>query len=175
MTANTGDIKGGSVNEVEKPKKLTLIAWSDDLDKVYPQLILATTAAAYDVQVTVFVTFWGLFMLKRNDKFITGNNWMTKMLSVMNRGGTKHLKLSKLHMMGMGTWMMNKIFRKNKVATLDSLIEMAMMSGVKFIPCQMTMDALGLAREDLIDGIEDPAGASKAIDEALDSDINWFI
>ena len=122
------------MSEAEKPKKLTLIAWSDDLDKVYPQLILATTAAAYDVDVTVFVTFWGLFALKRNDRFITGHNWMTKMLSMMNRGGSKHLKLSKMHMMGMGTWMMNKIFKNNKVASLDSLLEMAILSGVKFIP-----------------------------------------
>ncbi|MDI6716669.1 MAG: DsrE/DsrF/DrsH-like family protein [Actinomycetota bacterium] len=163
------------MSEVEKPKKATLIAWSDELDKIYPVLILATTAAAYDVEVTVFVTFWGLLAFKKNGRGITGKNWMTKMLSFMRRGGTDKLKLSKMNMGGMGPWMMKKIFKAENVPTLDSLIQVALESGVKFIPCQMTMDAFGLKREDLIDGMEDPAGASTAIDVALESQINWFI
>jgi len=100
---------------------------------------------------------------------------MTKMLSFMRRGGTDKLKLSKMNMGGMGPWMMKKIFKAENVPTLDSLIQVALESGVKFIPCQMTMDAFGLKREDLIDGMEDPAGASTAIDVALESQINWFI
>ncbi|MBE0448820.1 MAG: DsrE/DsrF/DrsH-like family protein [Actinobacteria bacterium] len=163
------------MSEAVMTRKATLIAWSDDLDKIYPTLILATTAAAYDVEVTVFVTFWGLLAFKKNNRGITGKDWMTKALSVMRKGGTKSLKISRLHMGGMGTWMMNKIFKKEKIASLDSLIEEALISGVKFVPCQMTMDAFGLKREDLIDGMGDPAGASTAINVALDSQINWFI
>lgn len=116
------------------PKKATIIAWSDDLDKVYPQLILATTAAAYDVEVTVFVTFWGLLAFKKKNLGITGKDWMTKMMGFMKRGSTDRLKISQMNMGGMGTWMMRQIFKKEKVASLDSLIEMAMLSGVKFIP-----------------------------------------
>lgn len=158
-----------------KPRKATIIAWSGDLDRVYPILILATTAAASGMEVTIFFTFWGLFILKRNDKWLTGKDWMTKMLSVMNRGGTHFLKLSKLNMGGMGTWMMHRIFEKNRVPSLDELLSLAKELGVKFLPCQMTMDALGLAREDLIDGVGEPAGAATAIAEAAESDITWFI
>ncbi len=159
----------------DAPKKLTIIAWSGDLDRVYPVLILATTAAASGMEVTIFFTFWGLFILKRNDKWITGKDWMTKMLSVMNRGGTNYLKLSKLNMGGMGTWMMKKIFKKNQVPTLDELLDMAKEMGVRLLPCQMTMDALGLRREDLIDGVGEPAGAATALAEAGESAATLFI
>ncbi len=158
-----------------KPKKVTIIAWSGDLDRVYPILILATTAAASGMEVTIFFTFWGLFILKRNDRWITGRDWMTRMLSVMNRGGTRYLKLSKLHMGGMGTGMMHSIFRKNKIPSLDELLSLARDLGVKFMPCQMTMDAMGLKREDLIEGVGEPAGAATAIAEAAESAITWFI
>jgi peroxiredoxin family protein len=155
--------------------KVTIIAWSGDLDRAYPILILATTAAASGMDVTIFFTFWGLFILKRNDRGLTGKDWMTKMLSLMNRGGTEHLKLSRLHMAGMGTSMMRQIFKKNNIASLQELLDMAREMGVRLLPCQMTMDALGLTRDDLIDGVGEPAGAATALEEAAASRINWFI
>ena len=155
--------------------KVTIIAWSGDMDRAYPTLILATTAAASGMDVTIFFTFWGLFILKRNDRGITGKDAATRLLSMMNRGGTEHLNLSRLHMAGMGTAMMRRVFRKNNVATLQELLDAAREMGVKLLPCQMTMDALGLAREDLIDGLGEPAGAATAIEEAAGSTINWFI
>lgn len=171
----TGSRNEGEATGATGPKKATIIAWSGDLDKAYPTLILATTAAASGMDVTVFFTFWGLFILKRNEVGITGKDWMTRMLSVMNRGGTEHLALSRLHMAGMGTTMMRKIFAKNKVASIQELLQMAKDLGVKMIPCQMTMDALGLRKEDMIDGLDEPAGAATAIEEASLSTINWFI
>jgi peroxiredoxin family protein len=165
----------GPQREGAKARKLTIIAWSGDLDRAYPILILATTAAASGMQVTVFFTFWGLFILKRNDRRFTGRDWMTRMLSLMNRGGTEHLKLSRLHMGGMGTWMMRRIFRKNRIPSLEELLTLARETGVRLIPCQMTMDALGLRREDLIEGVGPPAGAATAIAEAAESAVSWFI
>lgn len=155
--------------------KVTIIACSGDLDKAYPILILATTAAASGKEVTVFFSFWGLFILKKNDGKIIGQDWMTKMLSWMHRGGTDRLKLSQYRMGGMGTWMMNQVFKKNKVARLSELLDMAKDLGVKLIPCQMTMDAFGLTMNDLIDGVETPVGAATAIELASDAGINWFI
>lgn len=155
--------------------KVTIIACSGDLDKAYPILILATTAAASGKEVTVFFSFWGLFILKKNDGKIIGKDWMTKMLSWMHRGGTDRLKLSQYRMGGMGTWMMNQVFKKNKVARLSELLDMAKDLGVKLIPCQMTMDAFGLTMNDLIDGVETPVGAATAIELASDAGINWFI
>lgn len=157
------------------PNKVTVIACSGDLDKAYPILILATTAAASGKEVTIFFSFWGLFILKKNDGKIIGKDWMTKMLSWMHRGGTDRLKLSQYRMGGMGTWMMNQVFKKNKVARLSELLDMAKDLGVKLIPCQMTMDAFGLTMNDLIDGVETPVGAATAIELASDAGINWFI
>ena len=158
------------VDELEPPapddKKLVIFAWSGELDKMWPTLILATTAAAMGMQTTVFFTFWGLFPLVRNDVRITGENWMQKMLSAMNRGGTEHLKLSKMNFAGAGPAMMRKLARDHKVASPTELLETARDMGVQLIPCQMTMDLLGLSRDDLVEGLEEPAGATTALLDA---------
>ena len=150
----------------EQAEKLVIFAWSGELDKVWPTLILATTGAAMGKETTVFFTFWGLFPLVKNDVRITGKNWMQKMLSVMNRGGDEHLKLSKMNFVGAGPAMMGSLARANRVASPHELMELAKEMGVKLVPCQMTMDMMGLKREDLIDGLEEPAGATKALADA---------
>lgn len=157
------------------PNKVTIIACSGDLDKAYPILILASTAAASGKEVTIFFSFWGLFIIKKNDNKIIGKDWMTKMLSWLHRGGSERLKLSQYRMGGMGTWMMNQVFRKNKVAKLSELLEMCQELGVRMIPCQMTMDAFGMKMDDLIAGVEQPVGAATALEYASDAGINWFI
>jgi peroxiredoxin family protein len=154
---------------VEKERKLVIFAWSGDLDRVRPTLILATSAAAMGQSVTVFFTFWGLFPLVRNDVRITGDNWMQRMMAVMNRGGTEHLKLSKMNFVGAGPRMMRKLARDHKVASPQELLETAQEMGVNLVPCQMTMDLLGLKREDLIEGLGEPAGATTALLEAQDA------
>lgn len=156
-------------------KKMTLIAWSGDLDKAWPTLILATTAAASGVDVAVFFTFWGLRILQRNDKRTTGRNWKQKALSVLNRGGTDHLGLSKLNFGGAGPLLMRQLAREHKVAEPTELIQMAQEVGVKLWPCQMTMDLMGLRRDDLIDGLEETVGAATAIQRMSESDIQLFI
>jgi peroxiredoxin family protein len=150
----------------EQTEKMVIFAWSGELDKIWPTLILATTGAAMGKETTVFFTFWGLFPLVKNEVRLTGSNWMQKMLSMMNRGGDEHLKLSKMNFAGAGPAMMNHLARKNHVASPHELLDLAKEMGVKLIPCQMTMDMLGLKREDLIDGLEEPAGATMALAEA---------
>jgi peroxiredoxin family protein len=142
---------------------LVIFAWSGDLDRVWPTLILANTAAALGKPVTVFFTFWGLFPLVRNDRGITGKQWMQKMLSLMNRGGTASLKLSKMNFFGMGPAMMRTLAKQYNVASPQELLESARDMGVKLVPCQMTMDLMGLTKDDLIEGIEEPAGATTAL------------
>ena len=150
----------------EPADKLVIFAWSGELDKVWPTLILATTGAAMGKDTTVFFTFWGLFPLVKNEVRITGKNWMQRMLSIMNRGGDQHLKLSKMNFAGAGPAMMNHLALEHHVASPHELLELAKEMGVKLIPCQMTMDMLGLKRDDLIDGLEPPAGATAALAEA---------
>ena len=156
-------------HESAKHSKLVIFAWSGDLDRIWPTFILATTAAAMGMQTTVFFTFWGLFPLVKNEVRITGENWMQKMMSMMNRGGTEHLGLSKMNFAGAGPAMMKKLADEHNVASPQELLEVARDLGVTLIPCQMTMDLLGLERADLIDGLAEPAGAATALAQAQDS------
>ncbi len=150
----------------EETERLVIFAWSGELDKIWPTLILATTGAAMGKETTVFFTFWGLFPLLKDQAGITGENWMQKMLSMMNRGGTEHLKLSKMNFAGAGKAMMMRLAKEHNVASPHQLMALAQELGVKLVPCQMTMDLMGLKREDLIDGLEEPAGATTALAEA---------
>jgi peroxiredoxin family protein len=157
-----------------KANKLVIFTWGGDLDKVWPTLILATTAAAMGMETIVFFTFWGLFPLVRNDVRLTGDNWMQKAMSLLRRGGTQHLRLSQMNFAGAGPAMMRKLAADHQVASPQELLELARDMGVRLIPCQMTMDLLGLTREDMIDGLEEPAGAATALAEAQDA-ITLFI
>jgi peroxiredoxin family protein len=166
-----------AVAEANPPKRngLTIIAWSGDLDRIWPTLILSTTAAASGMQATVFFTFWGLFQLVKPEVRVTGDHWMQKMLSVMNPGGAQRGKLSKLNFAGAGPQMMRKLARDYKVPEPQELLELAREMGVRLLPCQMTMDLLGLKHADLLDGLEEPVGAATALLEMKDSDIQLFI
>jgi peroxiredoxin family protein len=155
-------------------KKLVIIAWSGDLDKVWPQMILATTGAAMGMQTTVFFTFWGLFSLVKDDVRLTGENWMQKMVSMMDRPGMEHLKLGKMNFAGAGPAMMKHLAKGHQVASPVELLEMARDLGVRLVPCQMTMDLLGLSREDMIDGLDEPTGATAMLLEAQDA-VTLFI
>ncbi len=161
--------------ETRDPKMVTLIAWGGDLDRIWPTTILATTAAAGGMDVAVFFTFWGLFSLVREDKRVTGTNWMTKGMSVMNRPSASHAGLSKMNLNGMGPMMMRKLAENNGVAPPEDLLQMAKELDVKLWPCQMTMDLMGLQREDLIDGLGEPAGAATALERMKRSAISLFI
>ena len=159
----------------DQAKKMTIIAWSGTLDKAWPTLILATTAAASGMDVAVFFTFWGLRILQKNNKRFTGRNWKQRMLSFMNRGGTEHLGLSKLNMGGMGPLMMRQLAKEHKVAEPQELLQIAQELGVKLWPCQMTMDLMGLNNDDFIDGLPETVGAATAIQRMSESEINLFI
>lgn len=158
-----------------RTKQLVIIDWSGELDKVWPVLILSSSAAASGVECKVFVTFWGLLPFVKDQKRIIGDNWMQKMLTLMQRPGIDHLKLSKMNFLGMGPWMMGSLRKQYQVASPRELLEAATALGVEFIPCQMTMDMFGLKREDLIDEMGEPAGAATAIELMTEADASLFI
>ena len=177
-----GDVDGWPEPSIEaettvptKTKELVIVDWSGDLDKIWPVLILSSTAAASGLRCRVFVTFWGLLPFVKDEKRIVGENWMQKMLTLMQRPGIDHLKLSKMNFMGMGPWMMGTLRKRYGVASPRELLEAATAMGVEFIPCQMTMDMFGLKREDLIDEMGDPAGAATAIEIMTEADASLFI
>lgn len=165
----------GNGNGAERGKRMSIICWSNDLDRVWPVLILSTTGAASGMHVDIFFTFWGLRVLQKNDKRFTGKNWMQKGESVVDHGGTDHLKLSKIHFGGAGTGMIKKLAKSYNVASPTELLGMAKDLGVKLHPCQMTMDLYGLSKDDFIDGIEPPLGAASYIEMAQEADVNLFI
>lgn len=177
MSAVIEEVRAESeiVQEHVPHRKLVIMAWSGDLDRIWPTLILSTTAAASGMQASVFFTFWGLFTLVKPGTRITGDNWMSKMLSVMNPGSTDKAKLSKYQFGGAGPAMLKKLAEQHKVPVPSELLETAREMGVKLIPCQMTMDLLGLSTDDMIDGLEEPIGAATALLEMKESDISLFI
>ena len=168
-------VQAAATSEEPEREKMVLIAASGDLDKAWPVLILATTGAAYGMDVTVFFTFWGLGILKKEDAGLTGDDWRQKMLSMFNKGHPENLTLSKLNFGGMGARMMKDLADKNKVASVQELLELSQEMGVKLWPCQMTMDLMGLEQDHLIDGLDDPAGAGSAISLMKQASISLFI
>ncbi len=156
-------------------KDLLIIDYSGDLEKVWATLILASTSAAMGVRTRVFVTFWGLQVFVKDSRRITGENWMQKMLSAMQRPGISHRKLSKMNFIGMGPWMMGRLAKQYGVASPKELLEAAQAMGVEFIPCQMTMDMFGLKPEDMIDGMGEPAGAATVIGLLTENSTPLFI
>ena len=157
---------------IERKNKLTIIAWGGDLDRIWPTTILATTAAASGMEASVFFTFWGLFAIVKPEVRVTGSNWMQKM---MNPGTAQKAKLPRYQFAGAGPRMFKRLARKHQVARPEELIATAQDLGVRLIPCQMTMDLLGLKREDLLDGLEEPIGAATAIAEMREASVSLFI
>ncbi len=154
-------------------KKMTIIASKGSLDMAYPPLILATTAAAMDVDVTIFFTFYGLELVKKDnaDKLKVsplGNPAMPMPVPIPT------LVASLPGMEAVATAMMKSMFKKHGVATIGELLKLAIESGVKLIACQMTMDVMGVRQPDIIEGVEF-GGAAMWLDAAADSQINLFI
>ena len=147
-----------------KAKDFLIIDYSGDLEKVWATMILASTSAAMGVQTRVFVTFWGLQVFVKDSKRITGENWMQKMLSAMQRPGISHREALEDELPRDGAlddghaWPSSTAWPSPK-----ELLEAAQLMGVEFIPCQMTMDMFGLKPEDMIEGMAEPAGAATVI------------
>ncbi len=154
-------------------KKMTIIASKGTLDTAYPPLILATTAAAMDVDVTIFFTFYGLEIVKK------GNADKLKISPLGNPAMPMPVPIPTLvaslpGMQAMATGMMKSMFNKHGVAGIGQLLTLAQESGIKLIACQMTMDVIGYRREDIIDDVE-IGGAATWLDRAADAQINLFI
>ena len=156
-------------------EKLTLVVFSGDLDRALAAFIIATTAASMGMDVTMFFTFWGLNIIKKNEGGIKSEGLMRKMLNFMNRGGSKRLKLSRFNMGGMGTWMMKRLMKDIKHPTIDELIAMARDMGVKLIACTTTLGVMGIDEDAFRSEVENIAGAAYFIGEARQSTSTLFI
>jgi len=168
------DLPNTQTASTQKADGKTLIVFSGDLDKVMASFIIANGAAAMGKKVTMFFTFWGLTALRRPDKQRLKKTAMEKMFGAMLPKGVQKLKISKMNMGGMGTLMMKKIMKDKNVNTLEELIYSAMDNGVKLVACTMSMDVMGIRKEELIDGVE-LGGVGYYLGDAEESNVNLFI
>lgn len=162
-----------SVEENGKNNK-TMVVFSGDLDKAIASFIIANGAASMGRKVTMFFTFWGLNILRKPKKVRVKKGLMDSMFGIMMPRGSKKLKLSQMNYMGMGAQMIRSVMKNKNVDSLESLIEAAISNGVELVACQMSMDVMGLKKEELIDGIK-IGGVGYYLGEAEESNVNLFI
>ena len=157
----------------DETKKCSIVMFSGDMDKVMGGFIIATTAAAMGMETSIFFTFWGLKSIQKGN--FTGESLMGKMMGLMNRGGVEAVGPSRLNFGGMGRWMFKKMMKEKGIVSLAELRQMAIDLDIKLLACQMSMDVMEIAREDLIDELADCVGAATYVAEAMESEITLFI
>ena len=152
----------------------TFVVFSGDLDKTIAAFIMANGAAAMGRKVTMFFTFWGLNILRRPEKVSVRKSFIEKMFGLMMPRGTKKLGLSRMNMGGAGAKMIRRIMKEKGVSSLEDLIESAKAHGVRIVACQMSMDIMGIHKEELIDGVE-LGGVATFLGAGEESDMSLFI
>ena len=178
MAATTQFQTAGKEKETTAEReKLTIAILSGDLERALAAFMLATTGASMGMEVNMFFTFWGLNIIKKNEGPMKSKGMMRKMLNMMNRGGSKRLKLSRFNMMGMGTWMMKKLMKETNMPSVDEMIVMAKEMGVNMIACTTTCGVMGLPADtdSFRSEIEVMAGAPTFLGEARKSKVTLFI
>jgi peroxiredoxin family protein len=161
--------------QAAKPDRVTIVLLSGDLDRAMAAFIIATGAAAMGMKVTMFFTFWGLNTIRRQGASSQAKDWLRRMFGFLNKGGAEQLPLSRFHFAGLGTRMMQKVMKQNKMPGVPELMETAMDLGVRFIACTTTMGLMGITKDTLIDGIDQFAGVTTYLAEAKQGSVNLFI
>jgi NADPH-dependent 2,4-dienoyl-CoA reductase/sulfur reductase-like enzyme/peroxiredoxin family protein/rhodanese-related sulfurtransferase/TusA-related sulfurtransferase len=167
-TADVCTVPGSRVD------KKTMVVFSNDLDKMMATFIIANGAASMGSEVTLFFTFWGLNMLRKKDPVRVKKSLVESMFSMMMPRGSTRTILSKMHMGGMGTRMMRRVMKSKNVYSLEELMAQARANGVRFVACSMSMDIMGIKKEELIDGIE-YGGVAAYLQKADEAGYNLFI
>ncbi len=173
-TLKKGGIKKDELNVPTSNANTTIVLFSGDLDKALASLIIAQGAKAMGKNVTIFATFWGLNLLRKPSKTKVKKPFIEKMFSMMMPRGAKKMKISKMNFGGAGTSMIKGVMKKKNVRSLQQQLQDALDSGVNFIACTMSMDIMGIRREELIDGI-DYAGVASYLSESETAGITLFI
>lgn len=176
-----GVIKASIVKGLEKKEvagsfehEKTFVVFSGDLDKALASFIMANGAAAMGRKVTLFFTFWGLNILRKNERVKVKKGLIGKMFGMMMPRGSKKLGLSKMNMGGAGAKMIRAVMKANGISSLEELIQNAVNHGVRLVACQMSMDIMGIKKEELINGVE-LGGVATMLGSAEKSDLTYFI
>jgi len=155
-------------------KKTNIILFSGDYDKAMAAYIIANGAAAYDHEVTIFHTFWGLNALRKDEPIKVKKTFIEMLFGKMMPRGANKMGLSKMNFAGFGPKMIKDIIKKHNAMSLPDLIEMAKEQDIKLVACQMTVDLLGLRQEEIMDGVEF-AGVAAYLGGAENGNVNLFI
>ena len=171
---NKTNLQTGAPIVRDTPQGKTIIVFDGDMDKVLASFVIANGALAMGRPVTMFFTFWGLTALRKPEKQEIRKSFVEKMFGAMLPRGVRKLKLSKMNMGGMGTAMMKRIMNDKNIDSLEDMMKKAMDNGVKIIACSMSMDVMGIRKEELIDGVE-IGGVGTYLGDAEESNVNLFI
>ena len=153
--------------------RVTMVVFSGDLDRVMASLVIATGAASMGLEVSMFFTFWGLAVLKK-ERRLAGKNMLEKAFSMMTPAGIGGLGVSKMNFAGAGALMLRKMMKDKDVASVEELFAMAREMGVRIVACTMTMDVMSVKEEELIDHVE-LGGVATYLGDATDSKVTLFI
>jgi len=153
--------------------RVALVVFSGDLDRVLAAFIIATGAAAMGQQVSMFFTFWGLSVLKK-DKQLSGKTLFQKMMTLMSPGSSKSLPVSKMNYFGVGAKMLRSMMKEKNVSSLEEMISLARELGVRMIACEMSRDVMGIRESELVAGLE-CGGVASFLADSLKSRTSLFI
>ena len=153
--------------------RVALVVFSGDLDRVLAAFIIATGAAAMGQQVSMFFTFWGLSVLKKESQ-LSGKTLFQKMMALMSPGSSKSLPVSKMNYFGVGAKMLRSMMREKNVSSLEEMISLARELGVRMIACEMSRDVMGIKESELVPGLE-CGGVASFLADSLKSRTSLFI
>lgn len=163
----------GEVEERAPDDRVSIIVFSGDLDRVLAAFVIATGAAAMGQQVSMFFTFWGLSVLKK-DTQMAGKSLFQKMMALMSPGSSQSLPVSKMNYFGVGAKMLRSMMKDKNVSSLEDMIALAREMGVRTIACEMSRDVMGIAESELVSGIE-CGGVATFLGDSLKSRTSLFI
>ncbi len=169
MEAKLAELRERTVDDAA-----TLVVFSGELDKVLAAFVIATGAAAGGLRTSMFFTFWGLSALKRKGAPAGPKSFLERMLAVVTPSGTEALRTSRMDYFGMGAVILRKMMKDKRIASLEELMALARELEVKMIACTMSMDAMGVSREELVDGLT-YGGVATYMADAARSRVTLFI
>jgi peroxiredoxin family protein len=161
------------VEERVPADQVALVIFSGDLDRVLAAFVIATGAAAMGQQVSMFFTFWGLSVLKK-DRQLSGKTLFQKMMTVMTPSSSKGLPVSKMNYFGVGAKMLRSMMKQKKVSSLEEMVALAQELGVRMIACEMSRDVMGIKESELVAGLE-CGGVASFLADSLKSRTSLFI
>ncbi|AYE34919.1 CoA-disulfide reductase [Clostridium septicum] len=163
-----------TTSNISEKNGQTMVVFSGDLDKAIASFIIANGAAAMGKKVTMLFTFWGLNILRKQEKIKVSKNIIEKAFGIMMPRGSKKLGLSKMNMCGIGSKMIRGVMNNKNIQSLEDLMQAAIDNGIEIVACTMSMDVMGIKKEELIDGIT-YGGVGYYLGEAEEANVNLFI